>query len=89
MMQAGQPVGNLTGGSLTYANNLEKIETIRSDGLIDGADPTVAALTGRIDVRFADTTLIDAASSGTPVDLEFGYKNQYTSKFSKMLSLEI
>ena len=71
--KAGQPVGNLTSGSLTYSNNLEKIETIRSDGLIDGADPTVAALTGRIDVRFADTTLIDAASSGTPVDLEFGY----------------
>ena len=71
--KAGQPVGNLTSGSLTYSNNLEKIETIRSDGLIDGADPTVAALTGRIDVRFADTTLIDAASSGTPVDLEFSY----------------
>ncbi len=71
--KAGQPVGNLTSGSLTYSNNLEKIETIRSDGLINGADPTVAALTGRIDVRFADTTLIDTASSGTPVDLEFGY----------------
>lgn len=71
--KVGQPVGNLTGGSLTYSNNLEKIETIRSDGMIDGADPTVAALTGRIDVRFADTTLIDAASGGTPVDLEFGY----------------
>ena len=71
--KAGQPVGNLTSGSLTYTNNLEKIETIRSDGLIEGADPTVAALTGRIDVRFADTTLIDAASSGAPVDLEFGY----------------
>ena len=71
--KAGQPVGNLTSGSLTYTNNLEKIETIRSDGLIEGADPTVAALTGRIDVRFADTILIDDASSGTPVDLEFGY----------------
>ena len=71
--KAGQPVGNLTSGSLTYSNNLEKIETIRSDGLIEGADPTVAALTGRIDVRFADTGLIDDASSGTPVDLEFGY----------------
>jgi len=71
--QAGAAVANLTSGSLTYANNLEKIETIRSDGLIDGADPTVASLSGRIDVRFADTTLIDAASSGTPVDLEFGY----------------
>ncbi|CAM3633839.1 hypothetical protein TH8_08730 [Thalassospira profundimaris] len=71
--RAGNPIGNLTGGSLTYSNNLEKIETIRSDGKIDGADPTVAALTGRIDVRFADTTLIDLASGGTPVDLTFGY----------------
>ncbi len=50
--RSGNPIGNLTGGSLNYSNNLEKIETIRSDGKIDGADPTVAALTGRIDVRF-------------------------------------
>jgi len=71
--QGGNPVANLTGGSLTYANTLEKIETIRSDGRIEGADPTIAALTGRIDVRFADTTLIDLATSGTAVDLEFGY----------------
>ena len=71
--RAGSPVGNLTGGSVTYSNNLEKIETIRDDGLIEGADPTIAALTGRIDVRFADTTLIDLAAGGTPVDLEFAY----------------
>ena len=57
----------------TYSNNLEKIETIRDDGLIEGADPTIAALTGRIDVRFAETTLIDLAAGGTPVDLEFAY----------------
>ena len=78
--RGGSPVGNLTSGSLTYSNNLEKIETIRSDGLIEGADPTVAALTGRIDVRFADTGLIDDASSGTPVDLEFGYTLNAGSK---------
>ena len=71
--RAGSPVGNLTGGSVTYSNNLEKIETIRDDGLIEGADPTIAALTGRIDVRFADTTLIDLAADGTPVALEFAY----------------
>jgi hypothetical protein len=71
--RGGSAVGNLTAGSLTYSNNLEKIETIRADGRIDGADPTIAALTGRIDVRFADTTLIDLAANGTPVDLEFAY----------------
>ena len=71
--RGGSSIANLTAGSLTYSNNLEKIETIRSDGKIDGADPTVAALTGRIDVRFADTTLIDLATDGTPVDLSFSY----------------
>jgi Phage tail tube protein len=45
--RAGDPVGNLTGGSVTYSNNLE-IETIRDDGLIEGAEPTIAALTGRM-----------------------------------------
>ncbi len=78
--QGGMPVGNLTSGSLSYANNLEKIEAIRSDSLIDGADPAVAALTGRIDVRFADTGLIDDAASGTPVDLEFGCTLSATAK---------
>jgi hypothetical protein len=48
-----------------YSNNLEKIETIRDDGLIEGADPTIAALTGRIDVRFAETTLIDLAGQAS------------------------
>jgi hypothetical protein len=71
--RGGSPVGNLTGGQLTYSNNLERIETIRADGKIDGADPTIASLTGRIDIRFADTTFIDLAAGGTPVDLTFAY----------------
>ena len=58
---------------MTCSNILEKIETIRADGLIEGADSTIAALSGRIDVRFVDTTLIDPAAGGTPVDLEFAY----------------
>lgn len=69
----GEKIGNLTSGSVSYTNNLERIETIRDDGKIDGADPTIAALTGSITVRFADTTLIDLASSGTPIDLDFIY----------------
>ena len=39
---------------LACANNLERIETIRSDGRIDGADPSIAALTGRVEGRFTD-----------------------------------
>ena len=33
----------------------------------------MASLTGSIEVRFADTALIDLASNGTAVDLEFAY----------------
>ena len=69
----GVQLGNVTGAQLTYSNNLERIETIRSDGKIDGADPTIAALTGNIEVRFADTTLIDAATDNTPLELAFAY----------------
>ena len=74
------PLANLTGANLTYTNNLERIETIRSDGKIDGADPTIAALTGAIEVRFADTALLDKATSGEPVALEFAYIISATEK---------
>ena len=47
--------------------------SIRSDGRIDGADPSIAALTGRIEVRFADQTLVTQAINGTPCELEFSY----------------
>ena len=71
--RASTALGNVTSVQLTYANNLDRIETIRSDGLIDGADPSIAALTGRIDVRFADETLVDQAIAGDPCELEFAY----------------
>ena len=74
VLKQGKPIANLTSGSLSYSNNLEKIETIRDDGMIDGVDPTIASLTGKIDVRFADTELVDLASNGTAVDLTFGYQ---------------
>lgn len=67
------PLANVTAAALTYSNNLERITTIRSDGKIDGADQTVASLSGNIDVRFADTQLTDLAAAGTPVELSFEY----------------
>lgn len=69
----GAALANVTSANLTYSNTLERIETIRPDGKIDGADPTIAALSGAIDVRFADTVLVDQATSGAPVALEFSY----------------
>ncbi len=69
----GTALGNIVSADLTYSNNVERIETIRADGRIDGADPSIAALTGKIDVRFADTTLMDQALNGSSASLEFSW----------------
>lgn len=69
----GTALGNVVSAQVTYSNNLDRIETIRADGMIDGADPTIAALTGQIEVRFADSTLVQQAIDGTPCSLEFAY----------------
>lgn len=80
--QGGAQLANVVSGSLTYSNNLDRVETIRSDGKIEGLDPSVAALTGEIVVRFADTTLLDKAISGEAVSLEFAYMIDAQNKFS-------
>jgi len=69
----GQPLGNIVSAEITYANTLDRIETIRSDGRIDGADPGMAALTGRIEVRFADQLLVNQAINGEPCAMTFAY----------------
>ncbi len=69
----GTALGNVVSADITYANNLDRIETIRADGRIDGADPSIAALTGSIEVRFADATLVTQAINGDPCVFEFAY----------------
>jgi hypothetical protein len=69
----GTALGNVVSANITYTNNLDRIETIRADGLIDGADPSIAALTGSIDVRFADQTLATQAINGEASEMEFAY----------------
>ncbi len=69
----GAALGNLVSAEITYANNLDRIETIRADGKIEGADPSIAALTGRIEVRFADNTLVSQALNGDPCEISFAY----------------
>ncbi|MCC5968238.1 MAG: hypothetical protein JJU24_19175 [Natronohydrobacter sp.] len=69
----GTALGNLVTAEVTYANNLDRIETIRADGRIDGADPGMAALTGRMEVRFADQVLANQAIAGDPCEIELGW----------------
>jgi len=64
----GVPLANLTGGTYNYANGLDPVRVIRPDGRIAGVDPGVIAVTGKNDMRFADTTFIDLAVNNTPVE---------------------
>lgn len=67
-------LANVTGAQFTYANGMQGVPTIRNDGLIDGVDPTTVNITGSIDVRFADTTLVDDAINNNSIELELAYK---------------
>lgn len=69
----GSALGNVTRATLTYSNGMEAVENIRNDGKIDGVDPTVVSGSGEFVVRFADTTLEDDASNGTPCEVELGW----------------
>lgn len=69
----GTALANLVSAQITYSNNLDRIETIRSDGKIDGADPANAQLTGQMVCRFADATLLTQAINGEACELTFGY----------------
>jgi hypothetical protein len=71
----GVQLANVVSAEVSYQNNLDRVETIRGDGRIDGADPSMAAFSGRMDVRFADTTLRDQAVAGLPSEMEFGWRS--------------
>lgn len=63
--------GTVQSADLTYMNNLDRIDTVQGDGLIAGADPTQAGLSGSLTLRFDSQTLLNQAISGAPCALEF------------------
>ena len=70
----GAQLGNVVQGQVTYNNSLDRVETIRADGKIDGADPGKAMMSGTIDIRYGDATLMDQATSGAACELSFKYQ---------------
>ncbi|WP_096701328.1 phage tail tube protein [Magnetospirillum sp. 15-1] len=70
----GSQLANVVGGKMAFSNNLERVETIRADGLIDGVDETEATAEGSVDIRFGiDTTLTAAIAAESPVAMEYGF----------------
>lgn len=69
----GTALGNVISAQINYSNNLDRIEVIRSDGKIAGADPSMAMLSGSLVVRFDSQTLLTQAINGTASALSFSY----------------
>jgi hypothetical protein len=70
----GASLAQITGGSLSFANGIEVVRTIRNDLRIEGADPGLARATGQVTSRFADTLLLDDATGNAAIELEFEYR---------------
>jgi Phage tail tube protein len=81
ILRNGVSLGNITSARVNYMNNLDKIETIRGDGRIDGADPSIAACKGQIVSRFADLTLYNQAIAQQACALEFRHTIGASEKF--------
>ncbi len=81
--RGGEQLAGVTGGSLTFSNNLERVRVIREDGKIEAADPTFASAEGAMTVRFDGATLVAEAADGDPVALEYGFTfpEGYTLRF--------
>lgn len=71
--QDGVELGHVVSASINYSNNLDKVETIRSDGEIEDADPGMSTGGGNLTIRFADMALLDKATGRTPVAISAGW----------------
>lgn len=69
----GVELANVVTAEFMYSNGLERTETIRCDGGDEGADPGMAGLRGRFDVRFADTMLLQQAIDGAPCEIQLSW----------------
>ena len=82
ILRDGVPLGGVTEGAFAYANGLERIATLRGDGLIEGVDPGMAALTGDLTLRFANHVLLDQARDGAPCALTLRWQRSLTQSLT-------
>lgn len=70
----GVTLAHVTGASIMYSNNLDKVETVRPDGEIEDADPGMSTGGGNLTVRYADDIDLAAKATGrTPVKITAGW----------------
>lgn len=85
--QGATTLADIVSADFTFSNSIDKVEVIRGDGRIGGADAGMAMASGTIVCRFGDTTLLDIATGGTPVDLNFGWTKAGTPNSSLLFDL--
>ncbi len=67
------PLATVESANLVIANNMERATVIDPNGLAAGHDAGMLSVSGNVRVRFTDMALLDAASAGTPIDLDLAY----------------
>lgn len=70
----GTPLGNVVSADLTYANNLDPVELIRSDGRLADADPGIVSIRGTVNTRWEDNALLNQAIARDPCVLTYGWQ---------------
>lgn len=73
ILRDGAVLGSIVSAEFAISNNLDIVETIRSDGRIEDADPAMFAATGALVTRFKDLTLYNLAVNNTPVTLVYSW----------------
>ena len=64
------PQGEILTAQLNYSNGLDPVATIRADSEISGLDPGMPSASISMTAKFADTALLNKATSQTPVAVQ-------------------
>lgn len=83
----GTLLGNVTGASLDFTNNIEAVESVRNDGVaVDSVDAGRTACTGSVNIRWGtDTTLDTPGEDETPVAMQFEFVDSANRKLEILL----
>lgn len=72
--RGGIPLGDVVSGTFNFSNGLDKVEVIRRDGRIAGADPGIMSATPSIVMRFKERALLEIARNGEPIDITWAWR---------------